>query len=202
MPVRATLRGTKHWFNHLLFNQDGSRFVFLHRWAVGPSRETRMITASAGGTDVRVVDANGLTSHFIWRDPTHILAWSNQPARGKAFYLFEDGGERKIEVVGRGDMTQDGHCTYLPGNTWILNDSYPDKSRLQHPYLYHVPTRRIVPLGSFLSPPEYTGEWRCDTHPRHSPDGRFVFIDSPHTGQGRQLHLIDISRIVSRDPGV
>ena len=31
---------------------------------------------------------------------------------------------------------------------------------------------------------------------RFSPDGRSVVIDSPHTGQGRQLHLIDISEIV------
>lgn len=28
----AFSRGAKHWFNHLLFNTDGSRFIFLHRW--------------------------------------------------------------------------------------------------------------------------------------------------------------------------
>lgn len=200
-PSLPSMRGAKHWFNHLLFNQDGSRFVFLHRWAAGPSRETRMITARPDGTDLRVLDANGLTSHFIWRDPTHILAWSNQSSHGKAFYLFEDGGAGKIEVVGRAEMPQDGHCTYLPGNEWIVNDSYPDKGRLQHPYLFHVPTSRVVRLGDFRSPPEYTGEWRCDTHPRHSPDGRSIVIDSPHDGQGRQLHLIDISGIVRRDKG-
>ena len=69
-------------------------------------------------------------------------------------------------------MTVNGHCTYLPGNRWILNDTYPDKQRDQHPYLYDVATGRRVPLGHFRSPPEYTGEWRCDTHPRFSPDGR------------------------------
>jgi hypothetical protein len=195
-PMLPSMRGAKHWFNHLLFNPDGSRFVFLHRWAAGPSRETRMITANRDGTGLRVLDANGLTSHFIWRDPTHILAWSNQPSHGKAFYLFEDRDAGKIDVVGRGDMTQDGHCTYLPGNEWIVNDSYPDKDRLQHPYLYHVATSRLVLLGHFRSPLEYTGEWRCDTHPRHSPDGRFVVVDSPHNGHGRQLHLIDVSGIV------
>jgi len=30
-----------------------------------------------------------------------------------------------------------------------------------------------------------------------SPDGKRVCIDSPHTGQGRQLHLIDIAGIVT-----
>ena len=50
---------------------------------------------------------------------------------------------------------------------------------------------------NFYSPPEYTREGRVDTHPRFSPDGRKVVIDSPHTGQGRQMHLIDIGEIVS-----
>jgi Tol biopolymer transport system component len=39
------------------------------------------------------------------------------------------------------------------------------------------------------------GVRRCDTHPRFSPDGKWVVIDSPHTS-GRQLHLIDIRNIV------
>jgi len=51
-------------------------------------------------------------------------------------------------------------------------------------------------LVHFLSPPEYTGEWRCDTHPRSSRNGRMVCIDSPHNG-GRQLYLIDISGIIA-----
>ena len=96
-------------------------------------------------------------------------------------------------MVGDGVMTVNGHCTYLPGNRWILNDTYPDKERNQHLYLYEVATNRRVPLGHFRSPPEYAGEWRCDTHPRFSPDGRMVAIDSPHGGNGRQLYLIELS---------
>ena len=189
----------KHYFNHLLFNTDGSRFIALHRWRYPKgNRLTRMITANPDGSDVRIVDDNGLTSHFIWRDPKHILAWSEQPSHGRRFYLFEDGG--KVEVVGEDAMTQDGHCSYLPGGVpggeWIVNDTYPDRDRMQHVYLYHVPSGRRVEMGAFHSPPEYTGEWRVDTHPRVSPDGRSIVIDSPHEGQGRQLHLIDISHIV------
>jgi Tol biopolymer transport system component len=63
--------------------------------------------------------------------------------------------------------------------------------------LYEVASGRRVPLGHFRSPPEYTGEWRCDTHPRFSPDGKKVVIDSSHGGDGRQMHMIDISGVVS-----
>jgi hypothetical protein len=192
------MEGAKHWFNHLLYNPDGSRFVFLHRWQSSGGRQTRMLTATPEGKDLRVIDDNGLTSHFIWRDAKRILAFSDQLPHGKRFYLFEDAGKRKVEVVGKDVMTADGHCSYLPGNEWVLNDTYPDRERLQRPYLYHVKTGRKVPLGHFRSPPAYTGEWRCDTHPRFSPDGRSVVIDSPHAGAGRQLHLIDVSKITGR----
>jgi hypothetical protein len=194
-PRKPTMEGAKHKFNHLLFSPDGSRFIFLHRWTGPKGRETRMYTATPDGKDVRIIDDNGLTSHFIWRDPSHILALSNQRTHGIRFYVFEDGGNRTIEVVGEEAMTSDGHCTYLPNTDWILNDTYP-QAGLQHVYLYHIPTQRQIFLGHFRAPPQYSGEWRCDTHPRHSRDGKLVVIDAPEASSGRQLHLIDISGIV------
>lgn len=194
----ADLGEAKHYFNHLLFNTDGTRFEFLHRWRIPgqPGRGTRMLTASPDGTDIRVVDDYGHTSHFIWRDPGHILAWAYHPSHGMAFYLYEDGPGQP-EVVGQGVMTQDGHCTYLPGSEWILNDTYPDQDRYQHLYLYHVATGKKVSLGRFHLPEPYAGEWRCDLHPRSSPDGRSVVIDSAHEGNGRQMYLIDVSHITA-----
>jgi hypothetical protein len=97
-------------------------------------------------------------------------------------------------------MTLNGHNTYLPigDGRWILNDTYPDsKTRRQTPYLYHVPTRKRYNLGHFYLAPEYSGEWRCDLHPRSSNDGRTIAIDSPHGGDGRQVWLLDVSEIVT-----
>jgi hypothetical protein len=187
--------GIKHYFNHLLFNPYGERFIFLHRWRYpNGKRLSRMLTANPDGSDIRIVDGNGLTSHFIWRDKNHILAWSRNESHGAAFYLYEDGGD-KIEVVGKHAMPADGHCNYLPGGEWIVNDTYPDKNREQEVYLYHPGKDQRISLGRYLSPPVYTGEWRCDTHPRASRSGNMLVIDSPHLHQGRQLHLIDISAI-------
>jgi len=84
--------GIFHYFNHLLVSPDGRRFAFLHRWR-GPAQKgfgTRMLTAALDGSDLRVIDPSGHTSHYIWRDPEHILAWTHHPSHGKAFYLFED----------------------------------------------------------------------------------------------------------------
>ncbi len=191
--------GLKHYFNHLLVSPDGRRLIFLHRWrnppGTGSGFGTRMFTIGSDGSDPYVLDPYGKTSHFIWRDPGQVLAWAWHPSHEDKFYLYKDMTDQ-AEVVGPGVMPRNGHCTYLPGNRWILNDTYPDEERLQHPYLYEVSSGRRVPLGHFLSPPEYKGEWRCDTHPRFSPDGTKVVIDSPHGGTGRQLHLIEIAEIV------
>jgi hypothetical protein len=188
-----------HWFNHLLFNTDGSRFFFLHRWRVGRGFGTRAFTVNPDGSHPFILDPYGHTSHFIWRDPQHVMAWSWHPTHQSRFYLYKDL-TNQVEPVGPDVMTENGHNSYLPGTSgqWVLNDTYPDADRHQHPYLFHIPTSRKVPLGHFHSPKEYSGEWRCDTHPRSSRDGKTVCIDSPHHG-GRQMYVIDISGLLDRD---
>ena len=101
-----------------------------------------MLTAAPNGTDIRVVDGSGCTSHFIWRDPDHICAWTKPEGKKAAFYLFKDRSH-DVEIVGDGVMPVNGHNTYLPGhnNEWILNDTYPQgAAREQTPYLFHLPT--------------------------------------------------------------
>lgn len=197
----GSLEGCVHWFNHLLVNPSGDRFVFLHRWkkSGGKSWSTRMLSANLDGTELRVVIDSGSVSHFIWRDARHVLAYSRRrPNENWGFFLWEDRPEGRVEPVGPGVMgPSDGHCNYVPGGEWIVCDIYPDAQRLQHVYLYHVPTNRRVELAALLSPPQYTGEWRCDTHPRVSRTGRYITVDSPHEG-GRQIYLIDISSIIGK----
>ena len=197
----------KHWFNHLLVSPDGNRFIFLHRWRSPVTLQkyrnvggwgTRMFTANTDGTALFEIDPSGFTSHFIWDDPHHITAWTRPVGLESGFYRFTDRS-RELVQIGAGVMTENGHNTNLgnrPGE-WILNDTYPSRdTREQTLYLYHEPTRQKVVLGRFHSPIEYQGEWRCDLHPRSSPDGRKVVIDSPHGGNGRQMYLVDVSEIV------
>jgi hypothetical protein len=171
----------KHWFNHLLVAPDGKRFTFLHRWrgaAEGKSWKTRMFTANADGSRLHLLIAGGRVSHFVWRDPNHILAYAGYGAEARIwrFQVFEYCTNRS-EVV-EGMLETDGHCTYLAGNRWVLCDTYPDKDRDQNLYLLELAARQRSPLGRFSSPARYTGEWRCDLHPRSSPDGKLVAIQA------------------------
>lgn len=195
--------GIKHYFNHLLFSPNGKRFIALHRWRYPDgSRLTRAITANSDGSDVRIVCPNGYTSHFIWRDSKSILAqsrhWDGNDGWGN--FLFEDvDGGGDVREIGRGVLDPSGHISYLPGGQWILNDTYPKTpARIQTPHLYEVASGDRIDLAELHLPAVYTGEWRVDTHPRFSPNGMMVCVDAPVPGQGRQLHLIDISETVGR----
>ena len=200
-------RSAWHYFNHLLINPSGTRFIVLHRYR--PSFDpktlqyqggfvTRMITADVDGGESYVLDPSGFTSHFIWKNDEEVTMWTKPAGHPSGFYTFTDQ-TRKVVSVGHDKMPANGHNTYLasPQDDWILNDTYPDKkTSRQTVYLYHVPSGRRVDLGHFPSPPAYRGQWRCDTHPRSSDDGMQVAIDSPHDG-GRQVYLLDIKDIVS-----
>jgi len=195
-----------HWFNHLLVNTDGSRLTFLHRWrARREDRQimartnfvTRMFTMNPDGSDRFIIDPSGFTSHFVWRDPTHICAFTRPEGQPQSFYILEDKTGR-IDRIPTDKMPVNGHQTYVPGrnNQWLLNDNYAGAiDRNQTPYLYHLPTDRRIDLGSFPAGERYVVEWRCDLHPRTSNDGNFVCVDSTHGGNGRQLYLLDLRPI-------
>lgn len=194
--ANPTMTESKHWFNHLLFNTDGTRFIFLHRWVHEKSWFTRMFTAQPDGENVYLVADHDMVSHFIWRDPTHILAWSNEPDTGARFHLYEDRTENK-SVIGEGFFTRDGHCTYSPDRKWMMTDTYPDSERMQNLMLFRLSDSKLVKLGRFYMSQQFNGQTRCDLHPRWSRDGTKICIDSLHAGQ-RQMYLLDIGDIIGQ----
>lgn len=189
-----------HWINHLLVNPAGNRMVFLNRSRPYPTAEeyrkgtgknlqgddlyvTRAITVNTDGSDLYALNDSGQFSHFIWKEDDGLCAWAEpEDKQQKAFYLFHDK-TKQYQIVGEEAMTQNGHNTYVPNtnNEWILNDTYPQgEKRMQWLYLYHVPTKRKVILGRFHKPEKFSGEWRCDLHPRCNPQGTKVYFDSTH----------------------
>ena len=60
----------------------------------------------------------------------------------------------------------------------------------------NVPTDSRIDLGQYHSPPPYTETWRCDLHPRSSPDDSKIVIDSAHGGNGRQMYLFEVEEII------
>lgn len=194
-----TMDKGKHWFNHLLFNPDGSRFIFLHRWhrESGRGWYTRGFTMQPNGENLFCFNDHGMVSHFIWRDPRNILAWSREPDSGNKFHRYEDMTDN-VAVVGDDILIQDGHCTYSPCGKWILTDTYPDRDRMQTLLLYRPEDDKVVTLGRFYQAPTDDIQLRCDLHPRWSRDGNYVCIDSKWSGQ-RQMYLLEVTEIMGEE---
>jgi len=186
----------EHWFNHLLFNPSGSRFIFLHRWRTPKRRSwfTRLYTANADGTGVRLLSDINMVSHFDWRDDHTIIAWTRTKEKGDHFYHIDDRtGEHT--VVGEGVLTTDGHCSYSPDRKWVLNDTYPDKEHKQTLMLYRPADNKRIDIGRFLQPERiHHKPYRCDLHPRWNRDGTQVCIDSTHENS-RQMYVIEVGSI-------
>ena len=196
-----TMEKGKHWFNHLLFNPDGSRFIFLHRWhrESGKGTYTRGFTAKPNGEDIFCFNDHGMVSHFIWQNPKRLLAWSREPDSGDKYHTYTDESDA-IEVIGDGTLVQDGHCTYSPCGQWMLTDTYPNRERMQTLMLYHLERKEVVILGRFYQARPEDIQLRCDLHPRWSRDGNFICIDSKHSGK-RQIYLLDVREIMTSVPG-
>jgi hypothetical protein len=189
-------KGAHHWVNHLLFNPGGTRFTFLHRWKAPDAKtwQTRMLTAKPDGSDLRIAFDDGMVSHFDWKDDSTILAWARTAKGGNHFYTV-DVLSGETTVVGADVLPQDGHCSYSPDRKWVLNDTYPDKERMQTLMLYKLANGRRYDLNRFHSPKQFTGPVRCDLHPRWNRDGTQVCFDGCHEPT-RQVYVVDVSEVV------
>ncbi len=193
-----------HWFNHATYNTDGSRLCFLHRYAdelaqAGKWR-TRLFTLRSDGSGLYLLNGRGMTSHFAWRDPSHLIAWTwkaGPDGENLAGYWLMTDESDDATWVGKDVLTRDGHMTYSPDGRWLLTDEYPSGPAREQPLLLFNPrTGARAELGRFAAP--LSGELRCDLHPRWNRDGTAVCFDSAHSGT-RQVYIADVSRFVAGD---
>jgi hypothetical protein len=189
------------------FNPSGSRFIAF----VKDVRKGRAITygysMTPDGKDIRFLYME--PSHHYWVDDETILDWGRHTnpqtkLKTKGYFIFKDDNSGKPRKM-LWQAGSNGHDSYHPNRQWILTDTY-NLNGYQYPYLYHISTKLLVPLGKFEF--KLNGKlfrknaetFRVDLHPRFSPDGNFISFDSTHEGLGRQIYLMDISHIIANPP--
>ena len=177
--------------NHINFNTDGSRFVFLVRNFPqgGKSWGTAVCTANADGSDLFLLSDYTYASHYYWKDNEQLLIHARHKF-GDQLYLMKDKTE-EVEVVDKEYFLKDGHCSYSPDRNLILYDSYPDKENYRHLYLYDTIKRKGITLASLYSPPPSNVDIRCDLHPRWHPSGNMISFDSTHKGH-RHIYIMNL----------
>jgi len=199
------------WFNHAQFLHDGDRVVFVVRMKckladsftnlglftvarVGRMQSLHRVREARG--------ANAEPSHHDGMGSGHMLLSCAQNQ-----YVLWNDSVQDGQVFWR---TSDGHCSFNPiANSIIVSDTYPKpcvsgaistcpRGRIgKDLFLLDLITGYQFKLGQFESHAEGPEHTRSDLHPRWSPDGRMIAIDSTHTADGRQLFIVDVSSLIS-----
>lgn len=164
-----------HKVNHVMISPDGERYLFLHRYYLGKVRYDRLILASSRSKNMKLLSNYGMISHYFWANNNTIVGYMRGPDFVDSYWVIEvDTGDfRRLTVL---DGFGDGH-PHVFGD-WFVTDTYPDKSRMQNLFLVNWKTDEKIHLGEFYHGFKYSGESRCDLHPRFSLDGKYIFFDS------------------------
>lgn len=188
--------GKRTWFNHVLFNTDGTRLLFFCRVRQETGFYTSLWTVNPDGSDLEMQIPFGYrVSHFDWRTPAQILV-SSDIVGEMGFVEFTDSA-RDFTPIGRGVLPNDGHASFSPDRRWLLCDTYPrGPERLAQLMVYNIAENRKIVLGEFYHEAQFTGDIRCDLHPRWAPDGKTITFDSVHEGS-RQIYLVDLSSVLN-----
>ena len=125
-----------------------------------------------------------MVSHYSWINNEEVIAWArHQNTDG---YFSINVNTKCIMHIQNGhyDAFGDGHPTVNHRDqNQIITDTYPDKGRVRHLLKCHlIDDAKQVSIGQFYSAWKFEDEKRCDLHPRWSPDGAVLSIDSAHTG--------------------
>ena len=177
------LQGSYHYFTHCLISPSGKRFAFYHRWLEKNNQTwTRLFTCNLDGSEIYKFDFSGVVTHLAWQDNYHILAYGYKKSVGDHYYLLEDK-TNNFEIIGKDIFTSDGHPQFAPNQEYFITDTYPDRLRRQYLIRYNIKSKKRDDLVVIKSSFPYTGEVRCDLHPRWDRIGKSVAFDSSHTGK-------------------
>ncbi|MGH9833267.1 MAG: hypothetical protein ACREBD_14100 [Blastocatellia bacterium] len=193
-PEMAAMLKERHlFFNHTVFNKDDTRFFFLARiFTPAPNSrlESAMFTCNLDGSDLREVVPFGKgVSHFEWRNAKEILATFRFEGDEMKHVLFTDGGQN-YQAIGEGFLKGDGHCSFAPGQQWIVTDRNLTATREKMLMIFHVGLKQGLLLGTFPMKEYISGDLRCDLHPRWNRTGDAICFDALETKTWtRQLHV-------------
>lgn len=176
-----------HKVNHIMISPNGEQFIFIHRWYEGKIRHDRLMLYDF--KTLRVIADENMVSHMCWINDHTLFGYLRHDAKDGFFFIDIHSMTftpcNALNKLGNGDGHPSCH------DEWIVVDTYPDKSRMQHLFLYNFKTNKIYQILEVYQNVKFQGESRCDLHPRFSPHGNRIYFDTVYTGK-RRLAFIDI----------
>lgn len=185
--------------NHVMISPDGSKFIFIHRYIDKGRRHDRLLLASIEGCILKVLSDNDMVSHCNWLNNTTIISYLRGNDGVDGYYIINvTTNEYKLIDKHEYGSYGDGHPSVFQEK--ILTDTYPNKSRKQILYTIDPNNGSTNIIAELHHGFGYSGETRCDLHPRLSPCKKRVYFDTVCNGKRKLafvtfpwIHLYDSS---------
>lgn len=170
------------FFSHCLFSPDGERLLFLRRRS-RPNRrlQSEMFCLDMTNGSVQRVGFKDMVSHFTWLGSGAVLAYANTEESGDGFYIA-DITENEITDWTDSLNNRDGHPHASPDGDLVVFDTYPDRARYQHLFMWKRGEERARKIARIPSPMKFWGVARVDLHPRVRSDGKYISFDAGFNG--------------------
>ena len=178
--------GAFHFVTHTEFSPDDRFISMLHRWYHGTFRRTRMLVYDTVDKQVYVSPTTGMVSHYVWNGEGGIVAYC-RVEDVDSHVFFTDHTMKEWKRCGYPRLNSDGHHHFINNRKFVV-DTYPDKYRHAKIFSVDVDTDEVKLLVDVKSPKKFVSpneqkHWRCDLHPRVSPDGTLLSFDSVYNGE-------------------
>ncbi len=177
---------------HVMIDPTGQMFMFVYRRRVRGLEVSSLFYSDIAGGRLHCLMTSRCVSHATWESSERILVWADRPPLGQHFYLIDCASGEAV-TLGENLLREDGHPTYSPCRRYILLDTYADLMRRRTLYVCDTATGSAIRLYRSYTPPRFSGETRCDLHPRWSRDGRKVCFDGCFEGT-RQVYMLPFPR--------
>lgn len=183
---KPTMEGAEHKVNHLMISPDGKRFMVLHRWLKNKVKYTRLVTCNIDGSKMFNLCDDDFVSHCCWKNNEEIISYLNTSTNGKGYYCLKDLSH-EIKPLWP-ELAMDGHPSCSYDGRFVVTDTYPNRKRIQS--LYIIKNETVHRIARVFSPFKYSGDTRCDLHPRWSLDGKKLCFDASFEGK-RAVYVLD-----------
>lgn len=127
-----------HKINHVMISPDGEKFIFIHRWYHKGRRFDRLLLFR--NNKIEVLADDSMVSHMCWINNDTVFGYLRYNGIAGFYFIDLQSGItepcKELETLNNGD----GHPSCY--KDWIIIDSYPDKSRMQHLTLFNYSTKK------------------------------------------------------------
>lgn len=194
LDYRPYFSKAKHWLEHIMINQDGTKFCVLHRFSSINnvfSYKTRLIIVDIKTLNMQCIPGWETTqwSHFGWNhDSFSIYAY---PSRKKVDESDFSAGN-KIETIP--PQLKNNHASFISIIKSVIRNTVP-RYILQRikggltSYEYYQHNDKCYKLTDKFDPNPFL----IDGHPSFTPDGRYMITDTyPDKHHIQRLYVYDI----------